>query len=322
MFIGDITKYWRRRKMKSLHFLAYLIIFNFLLGIQGMADTRWEYTNSWKYLIDGVYAKNQWIEYNNNSYYFDNNGNMATETYIDGFYVVRTGKYISGFNTDEILTAVIDCMSNGYSKYFVCGKASESVDEIHTDLGKIIEVLLYVHDIPVKTYRVHYMQKGDTIECMLERISLRDTTWNKDRYSSFMRETSRLAGKLNTIDDIINYVCDRNKYADSYTEYTTDNSAYNCLFGNGKTQCYGYAVAFSWLLRAKGIKSRVVFGHMDSNIIYTDKYENHAWNKVLIDGKWYDFDLTNYDANNRDSRYLMMKGATLSDYTPTKQMEY
>lgn len=268
--------------MESLHFLAYLIIFNLLLCFQSVADTRWEYTNAWKYLIDGVYAKNQWVDYNNNSYYFDSNGNMATETYIDGFYVDRTGKYISGFNTDDILTAVVDCMSSGYSKYFVCGKASESVDEIHRDLGKIIEVLLYVHDIPVKEYRVHYMQVGDLMECMLERVSLRDNAWSKNRYISFMRETSKLAGKLTTIDDVINYVCDRNRYSDSYTEYTTDNSAYNCLFGNGKTQCYGYAVAFSWLLRAKGIKSRVVFGHMDSDIDYTGMYENHAWNKVLI----------------------------------------
>jgi hypothetical protein len=61
---------------------------------------------------------------------------------------------------------------------------------------------------------------------------------------------------------------------------------------------------------------------MDSDIDYTGMYENHAWNKVLINGKWYAFDLTNYDANNRDSRYLMMNGATLSDYTATKQMEY
>ena len=54
--------------------------------------------------------------------------------------------------------------------------------------------------------------------------------------------------------------------------------------------CDGYAKAFYFLCRACGIDSVLVTGK--SLNTSTDEIENHAWNKVKINDKWYSVDVT------------------------------
>ncbi len=62
------------------------------------------------------------------------------------------------------------------------------------------------------------------------------------------------------------------------------NNAYG-VFVDKKAQCEGYAFAMSYLCDAAGIKNYVVTG--------TDKDGNsHAWNKIFVDGEWYNADCT------------------------------
>ena len=63
-------------------------------------------------------------------------------------------------------------------------------------------------------------------------------------------------------------------------------SAYGCLC-EGEAVCEGYSKAFMLLCERAGIKCIPVIGYT------TDSgKEPHMWNKVLSDGKWYNFDIT------------------------------
>ncbi len=62
------------------------------------------------------------------------------------------------------------------------------------------------------------------------------------------------------------------------------NSAYGVLV-SGYGQCEGYAAAMAFLCDKKGIPNYMVCGT-------NERGETHAWNKILIDGKWYNLDCT------------------------------
>lgn len=61
-------------------------------------------------------------------------------------------------------------------------------------------------------------------------------------------------------------------------------TAYGCLVQN-EANCEGYAKAFDLLASRMGLESILVTGT-------TDTGENHAWNQVKVDGKWYNIDVT------------------------------
>lgn len=61
-------------------------------------------------------------------------------------------------------------------------------------------------------------------------------------------------------------------------------SAYGVLV-DGAGQCEGYAAAMSLLCDMADIPNYTVTGHNSSG-------ESHAWNKVLLDGEWYNVDCT------------------------------
>ena len=68
-----------------------------------------------------------------------------------------------------------------------------------------------------------------------------------------------------------------------YIETNNAHNAYGALV-EGKAVCEGYAEALQCLLQRAGIQSVQVYGE--------SKGENHAWNMVLIEGKYYLVDLT------------------------------
>jgi hypothetical protein len=69
---------------------------------------------------------------------------------------------------------------------------------------------------------------------------------------------------------------------DDETPYRS--TAYGCLVEK-KANCEGYSKAFAYLAAKCGMKCLVVTG-------ITDTGENHAWNQIMIDGDWYNVDVT------------------------------
>ena len=74
-----------------------------------------------------------------------------------------------------------------------------------------------------------------------------------------------------------------------YTDYAKEYAfrAYGVLI-QGKGVCNGYAEAMSMLLTCAGVENYIMLGEAYSE----GKYDLHAWNAVLLDGKWYQVDAT------------------------------
>ncbi|MDE6834118.1 MAG: hypothetical protein K2J39_07770 [Ruminococcus sp.] len=75
-------------------------------------------------------------------------------------------------------------------------------------------------------------------------------------------------------------------------DYQYSATVYGCLV-DGQANCEGYAKAFNYLARRLDMKCILVTGQ-------TDKGENHAWNQIMIDGDWYNIDVTWDDMDSVD----------------------
>ena len=84
--------------------------------------------------------------------------------------------------------------------------------------------------------------------------------------------------KIRTIHD---WIIKKSKF-EKDTYY--GNTVYGAVV-DGKAQCEGYANAFSYVCDIAGIQNVVVPGTNANG-------ETHVWNKVLINGLWYNVDLT------------------------------
>lgn len=83
---------------------------------------------------------------------------------------------------------------------------------------------------------------------------------------------------------------------DAYFSGTYVSKSWDALTVLRKKQaiCFGYSNLTAALNRAAGIEARVIIG--DANV-YQVGWTAHAWNKVLVDGRWVSMDVT-WDAGN------------------------
>lgn len=97
---------------------------------------------------------------------------------------------------------------------------------------------------------------------------------------------------------------------EAYVGYT--HYAYGALV-EGRAVCQGYSAAFAYVCGKSDIQCITVYG--------TSRDENHSWNKVLCDGKWYNVDLTWDDAvsnfkDNINHNYFMLSDLDIAkDHT-------
>lgn len=114
--------------------------------------------------------------------------------------------------------------------------------------------------------------------------------------------------KVKTIYD---YICRNVTYDRAHLNddtYTLKQSAYAALI-NKTSVCQGYATLFYYMTNSVGVDSRVVLGNSyDSQ---GSVGENHAWNIVEIDGKYYYCDTT-WDSGTGEYKYFLKGKNTLS----------
>lgn len=113
---------------------------------------------------------------------------------------------------------------------------------------------------------------------------------------------------LDKVLAVNSYLCDTVTYDETLAKqsaegiYSDSLTAFGALI-KGKGVCLAYAGAFQLLSRAMGLDSIVVTGSLNGN-------QNHAWNKVKIDGKWCVLDVT-----GNDDQYISDSMLNISDKT-------
>lgn len=88
---------------------------------------------------------------------------------------------------------------------------------------------------------------------------------------------------------------------------TTSLNAYGALV-KGNSICEGYADAFNLLCKASGLTSEIVRGKVYAlTPTGTEKWINHSWNRVMLDGEYYNVDVMwedNDDMNILQNEYI------------------
>ena len=83
----------------------------------------------------------------------------------------------------------------------------------------------------------------------------------------------------------------------TYDKELKEHSAYAGLFGEKKTVCQGYSLLAYKMLNEAGLGTRIISGMADSG----SGPGGHAWNRVLLEGKWYNLDCTWDDLDDPES---------------------
>ncbi|MCR5204572.1 MAG: hypothetical protein K6E47_05920 [Lachnospiraceae bacterium] len=134
-------------------------------------------------------------------------------------------------------------------------------------------------EIYAMRYEYNYSPNGYTVHLHLSDPS---------RIESFLTEirVKRIASKFEDLSDyekikgVHDYLVLLNRYV------AFEGGAYSALF-KGRSSCTGYAFAFYAIMRELGIDVTLEIGSA------------HAWNRVKLDGKWYNMDVT-WDDNGVD----------------------
>lgn len=92
----------------------------------------------------------------------------------------------------------------------------------------------------------------------------------------------------NKILQIHNYLIDNIVYDEAVTESAISHTLYGALI-NKVAVCDGYAKAFKYILDNSGISCVEVCGIAQNS---AGESESHAWNYVLLNGRWYAVDVT------------------------------
>lgn len=112
-------------------------------------------------------------------------------------------------------------------------------------------------------------------------------------------DTEKVISVYNYIIKNVKY--DYNKINVVSTDYVPDLEK---IIAENNGLCYDYAALFAGILRSQGIHTKLVKGYKNDMKAY------HAWNEVLIEGKWVTIDTT-YDAAlaNSTTKTSMIKSA-------------
>lgn len=130
------------------------------------------------------------------------------------------------------------------------------------------------------------------------------------------------AGAIDNVRSLYNYMINATEYKRTYETPTgnwTPGYAYECLT-TGKGNCYRYAAAYAYLLKAAGYESRVAYGNIHAA---RGGLTPHGWTEVNLNGVWYIVDCEMQDAKKDKYNFFMVdmntypiKPLVVSGYMP------
>lgn len=166
-------------------------------------------------------------------------------------------------------------------------KVYTNVVNDHPDLFYVSSTFGWLTYDSVHAYYINPMYVMDTAEISKAKVVFERGV---QRALAQVNDSMNDYQKVLTLHD---YFCNIATYPGDYE--TNDKQIYHSAYGifyDGKTVCAGYTLAFTYVLDRLGI---------DSEYVYSIEM-HHSWNKVKIDGSWYNVDLTYDDNQYYDNR--------------------
>lgn len=137
---------------------------------------------------------------------------------------------------------------------------------------------------------------------------------------ALVKELTRNAtSQREAVKAIHDYVATNVNYDyDSYRDgsYATKSFDALSILKRPLTVCSGYANLFAAMVRAYGVKVKVIHGKG----VVRGGLEDHAWNEVLLDGEWRNVDST-WNSNIKSSKYFLMSDEVFNlDHQKEKEL--
>lgn len=176
-----------------------------------------------------------------------------------------------------------------------------------TELTTVFEAVLNDHPelvIIEPGYSCMYLEDGTCVEISLEYNNLINDEASRLRYQEKALELIKEADALGSDLEKEKFIHDKLAELVAYNSNAPMNQVAYSAIENGQSVCAGYARAFQFLMQELGIPCFYCTGYAG---------ESHAWNIVLLDGKYYNVDVTWDDTNPLTYDYFNKTDAEFSD---------
>jgi transglutaminase-like putative cysteine protease len=231
---------------------------------------------------------------------------------------------ISFTNADDIIEAMHSGLTEHASSFKITYRANGDYQGENQELvDELINYAMYNTDSPKEGDYIRYQyggysisyQKSDSGDDYDYQITITPV------YYSTVNEEQEVDDKVEEIIESLNidsetseydkvkavydYICSNVRYDhvhENNSHYHKDSTAYAALVKK-YASCQGYAVAVFRLLKELGIECNIETGTGTNN---QGEDEFHAWNKVLVDGEYYNIDAT-WDAGKDEYQYFLIK---------------
>ena len=150
----------------------------------------------------------------------------------------------------------------------------------------------YFGDAPVKVYYTTYTSKPDEYHMGVYTEKPQEAARQHREAEEKLEEAAASMTAQRDYDkamEIYRWVYDRFEY-----DYSQKSLSVYSAIRTGKAVCNGYTRLFQTLCARRGLACEIVTG------------ENHAWNRVLIDGEWRYVDIT-WNKNLSEDRWLFLR---------------
>ena len=230
-----------------------------------------------------------------NSYYYnllDTYGNSISSTlysYLDnlkcGDYTVDFGmtfnELLQSDNGEKVLADAFQLSINAL--------LLDHPEIFYLDVTKMYMYTETTTTIKGTTYKISIGPEGDSKYLAYGFNSKSDVVIAEDKLNTILYLIkSNLSGDVyNQIKQVHNYLIDNINY-DSENTSELSHGIYGALV-NDLAVCDGYSKAFKYILDNIGISCIEVCGVAENS---SGTRESHAWNDVVINGKWYAVDVT------------------------------
>ncbi|MGG3283667.1 transglutaminase domain-containing protein [Paenibacillus solani] len=186
----------------------------------------------------------------------------------------------------KLLTAMSDRQST--VRFVYQGETKSLKSQLKDALDQAMASDPYIH-YTIASYSYDYRGTSSSANVTV-RLSYRETAEQTDYVNHHTESILKRIIKPSMNDHekvkaIHDWVVLNLKYDTTLTKYT----AYDGLY-TGSTVCQGYSLLTYKLLKEAGIQNKIVEGTAYASD--NPKGQQHAWNLVLLDGKWYHLDTT------------------------------
>lgn len=247
---------------------------------------------------------------------------LILSVFIQGCAFNKNYSTITIDNSDSIAEVIKSTMKNRSASVLITFSAyTLDRSSIESIVAELVEEAFYESDDPKGGDYLRYQYSGYEIKHTAEKKLFKynykvriipEYYTSKEQEDELDQRVDDIILGLNITEDmsdeakvraVHDYICENVSY-DTVHKHTPgsghiQSTAYGALVYN-TALCQGYAVATYRLLKELGIDNRIVTG--DATVSLTT--ERHAWNIVLVDGAYYNLDVTLDDVNGSLSYYL------------------